>query len=147
MSARIGHIHLKVSDIEVSASFYKQLLGFRITEHIQGEIIFMSSGDMHHELALQHAHPEDTISKPGLYHVAFEVDTEKEFAKKFLWLRENKFTVSGVDHGISWALYFDDPDGHGVEIYVDRRSKREGSKEWAGQSYRLDVTELERLAR
>ncbi|REJ75099.1 MAG: biphenyl-2,3-diol 1,2-dioxygenase [Acidobacteria bacterium] len=131
MSIRIGHVHLEVADAERSAAFYGELLGFETRESVGG-FRFLSGGPAHHELALQ------TSASPGLYHSAFEVDSEQELAAVAARLRDAGVRYSAVDHGISHALYFRDPDGLGVEVYLDRRGAA-GCRAWDGRSRALDL--------
>ena len=138
MTARpsLGHVHLEVSDLERSIDFYRTHLGLDVRERT-GRFAFLSWSDRHHDLALQEI---DGVPKPpnavGLYHVAFEVETETELASIYKGLRDDGVAVSPVDHGISRALYVSDPDGIGVEIYVDTRSNPD--QQWGGQSTRFD---------
>ncbi len=131
---RLGHIHLKVRDADRSADFYKRLLGLTQTER-HGNFIFLGNGQDHHVIALQglgaHA-PQPPRGSLGLYHSAFEVPDESEFEQAYLRAKELAPHVTVVDHGISWAMYFDDPDGNGVEIYQDRRTMPGGRPFWNG---------------
>ena len=140
----IGHVHLKVADLGEAARFYSDLLGFSVTESIGDEFVFMSGGGAHHELALQQA---ADLRPPlpgavGLYHTAFEASDLNEFKAKIRKMRELNLNFSIVDHGISWAAYTEDPSTNGVEIYLDRRSHRDGSKKWHGKSKLLRPQEV-----
>jgi len=137
----LGHVHLKVTDLDQSVDFYTDLLDLDITER-HANFAFLSFGDHHHDLALQ-AHEDASPPSPqstGLYHVAFEVDSTEALAAHYEWLTEHDITVSPVDHRISKALYFDDPDGNGVELYVDTR--KTDDQEWQGQNRRFDPTTI-----
>jgi len=133
---KIGHAHLKVRDLETSVDFYTRFLGLRVTEIISGQYAFLTDGVLHHDLALQavgadapmpHAHGV------GLYPVAFEVPDKAAFAQAYQELVAAGVAVHPVDHtSISWALYFDDPDGNGLEIYLDTRSESEAGTLWLG---------------
>ncbi|ANM30442.1 hypothetical protein ABI59_13960 [Acidobacteria bacterium Mor1] len=128
--ARIGHAHLHVRELDRSRRFYEEIVGLSTTESVTGRFAFLSAGHHHHDLALQaigSGAPDPRPGTPGLYHVAFEADDIPAF--RIFWdrLRERDIPHAAVDHGISWALYFDDPDGNGVEIYTGRRH-------WNGQS-------------
>lgn len=139
--ARIGHAHLHVRTLERSVAFYRDLLGMQVTETVGGRISFLSAGHHHHDLALQAIGadaPAQPGRTPGLYHVAFEASNAAEFGRFWDRLGPMGIRPAAVDHGISWALYFDDPDGNGVEIYVDRRSSPGGTAMWGGRTTRLD---------
>jgi len=137
----LGHVHLTVTDLDRAVEFYTELLGLAVTER-HANYAFLSFGEHHHDLALQ-AHETATSPPPnstGLYHVAFEVDSLSALNDASQWLANREISVSPVDHGISKALYFDDPDGNGVELYVDTRQG--GNTEWDGQSSRFDPAAL-----
>ena len=137
---RLGHVHIKVRDLVTSEAFYTRI-GFRLTERIPNHITFLSFSDAHHDLALQCVGPngqEPALNSVGLYHIAFEVPGADVLAKKIDLLRAISVEFSLVDHGISWALYTHDPDGNGLEFYVDRRSTKDGSALWGGTSRKLD---------
>ena len=139
----IGHVHLKVSDLKRAEEFYTKLLGFKVNERANG-YIFLTLGKRHHDLALQEIEnakkpTEDTI---GLYHFAIEAKNIGELAKLYFKLKQEDINVSPIDHGISKALYFSDPDGNGIEVYVDTRHIR---KNWKGLSKLIPEYELETL--
>ncbi|MCA9742770.1 MAG: VOC family protein [Deferribacteres bacterium] len=145
---KIGHAHLKVADLERSIAFYQRFLKLDITQRIGAHFAFLSGNDMHHELALQQVGPEAPRPHPygiGLYHVAFEVPSGKDLALAFRTLREAGIDVSPVNHFISWALYFSDPDGNGLEIYWDTRAKSFGKKSWSGYSEAISEQQLDAL--
>ncbi len=138
----LGHVHLKVRDVERSIAFYTEVLGLAVSERV-GSYAFLSAGDRHHDLALQ-AVPEDAPAPGpgvGLYHVAWEVESPADLRAAFDRLSARDVPVSPVDHGISQALYFDDPDGNGVEVYLDTRAARDRS-EWGGENRRFDPAQL-----
>ena len=137
----LGHIHLKVRDLKRSILFY-QLLGFQRTEQIQGAYVFLTLGKSHHDLALQQVGnnaPAPTEGMVGLYHFALEVSNQKELKKYYNMLTKHHIPMSAVDHGISKALYFKDPDGNGIEIYVDTRQHR---RFWKGKTEILDMDNI-----
>jgi len=141
----VGHVHLKVSDLDRSEAFYGDALGLEVTERVGGSFVFMSFGGSHHDLALQ-GHPDAPRADPealGLYHFAVEVEGEEELVEAIDRLREAEVEFAAVDHGISKSVYFTDPDGHGVEIYTDTRELRH-RPEWEGIAAPLDVDELAR---
>lgn len=138
----VGHVHLKVRELERATTFYTDVLGLEVTE-TQGRYRFLSWGDRHHDVALQEV-GSDAPGSPqgvGLYHAAFEVDTGKALAGIYERMQDRNGTVSPVDHGISKALYFDDPDGNGVEVYLDTREENDRDL-WKGQNDPFDPSEL-----
>jgi catechol 2,3-dioxygenase len=122
---RIGHVHLKVSDVERSEAFYRDALGFEVTTRYGTDAVFMSAGGYHHHIGLNAWHskggrppPPDTT---GLYHVAILYPNRKELAKALKRLLEHGAPIGGAsDHGVSEAIYLHDPDGNGIELYRDR---------------------------
>ncbi len=138
---KIGHAHLKVRDLQRSIDFYNRFLGLDVTEVVGDHYAFLTAGAYHHEIALQNVGP-DAPQPPargiGLYHVAFEVPDKRSFALAYRSLLEAGITVFAVDHYISWAMYFDDPDGNGLEIYWDTRSEPGGRTLWHGDNAPLE---------
>lgn len=121
----IGHIHLKVSDLDRSLAFYRDLLGFEITTTYGDQAVFLSAGGYHHHIALNTWHSKGESPAPrnstGLYHTAIVYPTRKDLAKILQRIIEANYPLSGAsDHGVSEALYLNDPDGNGVELYRDR---------------------------
>jgi catechol 2,3-dioxygenase len=122
---RIGHVHLKVSDLEKSLEFYRDLLGFEVTMLYGNQAAFISAGGYHHHIGLNTWHskglPSAPINSVGLYHTAILYPTRKDLAAIFLRIHHAKYAITGAsDHGVSEALYLDDPDGNGVELYWDK---------------------------
>jgi catechol 2,3-dioxygenase len=141
MTSALGHVHLIVSDLDRAISFYTDLLALSVTER-QANYAFLSFGDRHHDLALQ-ARPDASSPPPnsrGLYHVAFELDTPGELRECYEWLQNREISVQPADHGISKSLYFDDPNGNGVELYIDTRE--DDGEEWTGHNTRFDPLAL-----
>lgn len=138
---RLGHVHLKVKHLSPVEQFYCRLLGARPTERLGSHYVFLTMGDAHHEIALQ-ALGDDadvpSLNSVGLYHSAFEVADRVELAATIERLEALQAPYHLVDHGISWAVYTADPDGNGVEIYLDRRHASDGAQTWNGQSRSLD---------
>lgn len=135
---RLGHVHLKVRDVERAVAFYEAVVGLGLRERY-GTYAFLAFGDRHHDLAVQGV-GEDAPGPArgvGLYHVAFEVPDAAALARVHERLRERGVDVTPVDHGISEALYFEDPDGNGVEIYRDTRGEND-QNEWDGRNERFD---------
>jgi len=122
---RIGHVHLKVSDLDRALSFYRGLLGFELTMTYGDQAAFLSAGGYHHHIGLNTWHsrglPQAQPHTVGLYHIAIVYPTRKDLAIIFKRLRHARYPLTGAsDHGVSEALYLDDPDGNGVELYWDR---------------------------
>jgi catechol 2,3-dioxygenase len=133
-ATRIGHAHLKVRDLERAIAFYTRYFQLQVVERA-GNYVFLTGGDFHHEIALQALGPTAPLAPHhavGLYHVAFEVPDRRAFALVYQALRDGGVRVGAVDHRISWALYFDDPDGNGLEIYWDTRREPGGVPLWEG---------------
>ncbi len=122
---RIGHVHLKVSNLEQSLNFYRDLLGFEVTTMYGDQAAFLSAGGYHHHIGLNTWNSKDAPAAPrygvGLYHTAIVFPTRKDLAVIFDRLQRAQYPFTGTsDHGVSEALYLDDPDGNGVELYWDR---------------------------
>jgi catechol 2,3-dioxygenase len=137
---QIGHTHLKVRDLERAVEFYTTYFDLNVTERVNTHYVFLSGNAMHHEIGLQAVGenaPAQRAHGVGLYHVAFEVPDKRAFAQAYQTLKKGGVDVSAVNHGISWALYFNDPDGNGLEIYADTRHEADGRDQWLGQSSQL----------
>lgn len=122
---QIGHVHLKVSDLERSIAFYCDLLGFELTLRYGAQAAFISAGGYHHHIGLNTWHsqglPPASKRSVGLYHTAIVYPERKDLAVIFKRLHDEQYPLTGAsDHGVSEALYLDDPDGNGVELYWDR---------------------------
>lgn len=122
---KIGHIHLTVSDIDRSLKFYRDLLGFEVTQYYGNSAVFISAGGYHHHIGLNTwAGKSATPSPPGhtgLYHFAILYPNRKELAKILKRLYEVNYKIEGAsDHGVSESIYITDPDGNGIELYTDR---------------------------
>lgn len=122
---RIGHIHLKVSDLEQSLKFYRDLLGFEVQQLYGEDAAFISAGGYHHHIGLNTWHSKNTGPAPvraaGLYHTAILFPERKDLAIALKRIIEAKYPLTGAsDHGVSEAIYLDDPDKNGVELYWDR---------------------------
>lgn len=142
---KLGHAHLKVRDLDRAVAFYQKYFGLRLTERVGEEYAFLSGGPLHHELALRAMGPEAPPARPdatGLYHVAFEAADKGSFAAAFRRLTDDAIPVILVDHAISWAMYFSDPSGNGLEIYVDTRRDVQGRDLWRGEDRPLDPSAL-----
>lgn len=125
---RIGHIHLTVADLEQSLKFYRDLLGFEITQYYGEQAVFLSAGGYHHHIGLNTWAGNDATAPPdghtGLYHFAILYPSRKELARVVKRLYEVNFKIDGAsDHGVSESIYLSDPDGNGIELYADRREE------------------------
>ena len=146
----IGHVHLTVSDIERSLTFYRDILGFEITARYGKSAVFLSAGGYHHHIALNTWAGIGATPPPeghtGLYHAAILYPSRKELAKVLQQLIDANYPITGTaDHGVSEALYMNDPDGNGVELYADRprntwKVKNDGEVEMVTEP--LDVENL-----
>ena len=125
---RVGHVHLKVADLDRAIAFYSGLLGFDITQRYGDQAAFLSAGGYHHHIGLNTWESKGGNPAPaghtGLYHSAFLFADRKALAQVFKRLVDANYPLDGsADHGVSEALYFTDPDGNGVELYRDRDEK------------------------
>jgi catechol 2,3-dioxygenase len=122
---RIGHVHLKVADLERSLAFYQGVLGFEITQRYGANAVFLSAGGYHHHIGLNtwesRGGPPPPLGTTGLYHVAIVYPTRAALADALRRLAAAGIQLDGAsDHGVSEALYLRDPDGNGLELYWDR---------------------------
>jgi catechol 2,3-dioxygenase len=122
---RIGHVHLKVTDLERSLKFYRDLLGFELQQYYGDSAAFISAGGYHHHIGLNTWHSKNagpaTVKAAGLYHTAILYPTRKDLAIVLKRLMEANYPLTGAsDHGVSEAIYLDDPDKNGVELYWDK---------------------------
>ncbi len=147
---QIGHIHLKVSDLDKALSFYQDLLGFELKQKFGSQAAFISAGGYHHHIGSntwqsKGSKPAPT-NAPGLYHTAILYPTRKDLAIALKRLIDAKYPLTGAaDHGVSEALYLNDPDGNGVELYWDKPKEEwpvdaEGSLQMVTEH--LDVDDL-----
>lgn len=121
----IGHVHLTVADLERSLAFYRDLLGFEVTARYGSSAVFLSAGGYHHHIALNTwagvGAPPPPPGHSGLFHFAILYPTRRELAQTLKNLMEAGYPLTGTaDHGVSEALYLNDPDHIGVELYADR---------------------------
>ena len=147
---RIGHVHLKVADLERALGFYRDMLGFEITQRMGRQAVFLSAGGYHHHIALNTW--ESAGGSPpargttGLYHVAILYPNRARLADALRRVLAAGNELDGAaDHGVSEALYLRDPDGNGVELYWDRPQEQwpraaDGSLEMFSRA--LDLDEL-----
>jgi len=121
----IGHVHLTVADIDRSLLFYRDLLGFEVTSRYGDTAAFLSAGSYHHHIGLNTWAGKEVVppgpGHSGLFHFAILYPSRKELAKVLKKLIDAKYPLTGLaDHGVSEALYLNDPDSIGVELYADR---------------------------
>ena len=151
---RIGHVHLKVADLERSLKFYRDLLGFQVMQYYGSSAVFISAGGYHHHIGLNTWYSKNgsppSPRSTGLFHTAILYPTRKDLAVALKRLVKAGYPLTGAsDHGVSHALYLDDPDGNGVELYWDKPREEwpiEGEGGIAMVTEPLDVNELLRLA-
>jgi catechol 2,3-dioxygenase len=122
---RVGHVHLKVADLDRAIGFYSGILGFAVTQRYGKQAAFLAAGGYHHHIGLNTWESHGAAPPPpghtGLYHSAFLFPDRKSLAQVLKRLTEANYPLTGAsDHGVSEALYLDDPDGNGVELYRDR---------------------------
>lgn len=123
--ARIGHIHLKVADLDRALAFYEGVLGFSVTQRLGKSAAFLSAGGYHHHIGLNTWESKGGNPAPqgttGLYHTAILYPDRAALAQALRRLMEAGYPLEGAaDHGVSEAIYLRDPDGNGVELYRDR---------------------------
>lgn len=121
----IGHVHLKVADLDRALGFYGGVLGFELQQRLGDEAAFLSAGGYHHHIGLNtwqsRGGSPPAAGSTGLFHTAIRYPTRRALADALRRLRDAAIPLTGAsDHGVSEALYLDDPDGNGVELYWDR---------------------------
>jgi catechol 2,3-dioxygenase len=139
---RIGHVHLKVSDLDRAERFYADVLGYQVKARYGNDAVFLSAGDYHHDIGLNTWQSKGGAPPPpgttGLFHFAILVPTRRHLAEVFVRLHEAGVPLSGAsDHLVSEALYLSDPDGNGIEIYWDR-----DPSEWPRSNGQIDMQTL-----
>ncbi|MBC7949607.1 MAG: VOC family protein [Chitinophagaceae bacterium] len=153
-ATRIGHIHLKVTDLERALGFYRDLLGFEFQQFYGDSAAFLSAGGYHHHIGLNTWYSKDGGPAPantaGLFHTAILYPERRDLAIALKRLVEAGYPLTGAsDHGVSEAIYLNDPDGNGVELYWDR-SKELWPRDEKGNlrmvTEALDLEELLKLA-
>jgi catechol 2,3-dioxygenase len=151
---RIGHVHLKVADIDRALAFYVGVLGLQVTQRMGRQAAFISAGGYHHHIGLNtwesQGAPPPPAHSTGLYHLAILYPTRAALADALRRLIAAKIPLEGAaDHGVSEALYLRDPDQNGVELYWDRPKDqwpRTPSGELAMHTHALDLDDLLRAA-
>lgn len=150
----VGHVHLKVSDLERALAFWQDVLGFDLQQRMGAQAAFISAGGYHHHIGLNtwesKGGPPPAAHSTGLYHVAIVYPTRRDLAVAVKRVLEAGIPLQGAsDHGVSEAIYLADPDGNGVELYWDR-PRDEWPRDAAGELtmllHRLDLDALLALA-
>jgi catechol 2,3-dioxygenase len=147
---RIGHVHLKVADLERAIGFYHGVLGFAVTMRIGNSAAFLAAGGYHHHIGLNTWESAGGVAPApgttGLYHLAIVYPTRAELADALRRLQKAGIALDGAaDHGVSEALYLRDPDENGVELYWDRPVEdwpKTATGEWTMFTRRLDLQGL-----
>jgi catechol 2,3-dioxygenase len=147
----IGHVHLKVSDIERALGFYRDVLGFEVTQRMGDSAAFVSAGGYHHHIGLNTWESGGGSPPPpgttGLYHVAIRYPTRAALADALQRVLTAGVPLSGAsDHGVSEAIYLHDPDDNGIELYWDR-PEEEWPRDGAGVAMFTRPLDLEGLLR
>ncbi len=152
---RLGHVHLKVSDLDRALKFYRDVLGFELTQRYGDQGAFLSAGGYHHHIGLNTWESEGGSHPPpgstGLYHLAIVYPTRAELADALRRVLRAGIRLDGAsDHGVSEAIYLRDPDNNGVELYWDRPREqwpREANGDLAMFTEPLDLEQLLRQAK
>jgi catechol 2,3-dioxygenase len=147
---RIGHVHLKVADLERAIAFYRDVLGFALQQRYGDQAAFLSAGGYHHHIGLNTWESRGGTPAPhghaGLYHVAFLYPDRAALGAALAQVLASGVELDGAaDHGVSEAVYFRDPDGNGIEIYHDRAPEdwpRDASGTLSMFNHRLDLDAL-----
>ena len=147
---RIGHVHLKVADIDRALAFWRDVIGLEEQQRYGDQAVFLSAGGYHHHIALNTWESKGGAWPPpgttGLFHVALLYPDRQALAQALLRLLEAGWPLEGAsDHGVSEALYLRDPDGNGVELYRDRPEAewpRDANGKLAMVTRRLDLNAL-----
>jgi catechol 2,3-dioxygenase len=149
-TTRVGHVHLKVADLDRAIAFYGGILGFEVQQRFGAQAAFLSAGGYHHHIGLNTWNSAGGTPPPaghtGLYHTAFLFPDRQALAQVLQRLVAADWPLTGAsDHGVSEALYLDDPDGNGVELYRDRPESdwpRNADGSLAMTTARLDLQAL-----
>ncbi|MBD3764094.1 MAG: VOC family protein [Rhodobacterales bacterium] len=149
-ATRIGHVHLKVADLDRAIAFYSGVLGFQVTQRYGAQAAFLSAGGYHHHLGLNTRESLGGSPPPpghtGLYHTAILFPDRRSLAQALARVLQAGIPLDGAaDHGVSEAIYLRDPDGNGVEFYRDRPQAewpRDSAGNLAMGNARLDLRAL-----
>ena len=151
-STAIGHVHLKVSDLERAVRFYRDVLGFEVTARYGTQAAFLSAGGYHHHIGLNtwesRGAPPPPPGHTGLYHTAILYPTRRDLARAVKRVLEAGIRLQGAsDHGVSEAVYLADPDGNGLELYRDRAREEWPRTPEGGYALLLEPLDLAALLR
>ncbi|MFK7940188.1 MAG: VOC family protein [Roseovarius sp.] len=146
----IGHVHLKVADLDRAIAFYSDVLGFELQQRVGNEAAFLGAGGYHHHIGLNTWESAGATPPPkghtGLYHTAFLYPDRAQLGDAIRRVTQAGYALEGAaDHGVSEAVYLSDPDGNGVELYRDRPEAewpRDAQGNLAMGNTRLDVEAL-----
>jgi catechol 2,3-dioxygenase len=149
-NVQIGHVHLKVANLQRALDFYCGVLGFELTQRYGEEAAFVSAGGYHHHIGLNTWESRDGSPPPksatGLYHFAILYPTRAALADALRRLMQANISLEGAsDHGVSEALYLSDPDGNGIELYWDRPKElwpRDENEQIEMSTRRLELSSL-----
>lgn len=138
--ARIGHVHLRVADLDRAIRFYRDLMGFDLVARLGEEAAFLSAGGYHHHIGLNTWQSKGGVppahGTTGLYHFAINYPTRRDLALAFRRLLDNGWSIDGAsDHGTHEAIYLRDPDSNGIELAWDR-----DQSEWPRKGEELTFT-------
>ena len=147
---RLGHVHLKVADLERALRFYRDVLGFEVQQRFGTQAAFLSAGGYHHHIGLNTWESQGGSPPPpgttGLYHVAILYPTRAALADALRRVLAAGIELDGAaDHGVSEALYLRDPDGNGVELYRDRPESEWPRSASGGLAMFTHALDLDRL--
>jgi catechol 2,3-dioxygenase len=147
---RIGHVHLKVADLVRSLKFYRDLLGFELQQYYGDSAAFISAGGYHHHIGLNTWNsknsPPAPARAPGLYHTAILYPERKDLAIVLKRLIDAGYPLTGAsDHGVSEAIYLDDPDKNGVELYWDKPKASWPTDAQGNLQMKTDALDLQEL--
>jgi catechol 2,3-dioxygenase len=142
---RLAHVRLSVRDLEMSVGFYTRFLHLELTERSGSDYAFLSSNDAHHVLALfaiprEHGPADQETDR--VHHIAFEVPGRKSFTRAFSALSEAGIQTTTLNNGISWAIYFEDPDSNQLEIFCDTQHEADGQPLWQGTRRPLGAEQI-----
>jgi catechol 2,3-dioxygenase len=148
----IGHVHLKVAEINRSLEFYCGLLGFELTTMYGSNAAFISAGGYHHHIGLNTWYSKGSLPAPvnsvGLFHTAILYPSRKDLAAIYRRLMQKGHPITGTaDHGVSEAIYLNDPDENGVELYWDRPRELWPKKEDGSLDMYTRILDLEDLVK
>ncbi|HTL29017.1 MAG TPA: VOC family protein [Tepidisphaeraceae bacterium] len=149
-NVRIGHVHLKVSDLERAINFYANVLGFEVKQRWGAQAAFLAAGDYHHHIGLNTwqslGGKPPPMGTTGLYHFAILYPTRAALGRALRRLVDTNYPLDGAsDHGVSIALYLHDPDGNGIELYWDKPEAEWPRDEKGGIAMTSDPVDLEAL--